>query len=223
MAKRSTPLSHGETRPTRKRRGSEKPRSPPRTRRADVEQWAVNKAVHYNEWANFGKTDFEPVVAAFRELLDCFPCSDCDSWLYVTPRQFRSPAMSHCSQHEPKNQTKVEPRRNCRLELIEPGERSRHRQRLREYSPSGNRRAACMCSCRETAPRYCSLRRRWASSSCYVLRLASQPNTALNPFRPDFPAASGISTRPWVLVSSNRIAASSAAGLRCMYRCVRLD
>jgi hypothetical protein len=31
-----------------------------------VEQWAVNKAVHYNEWANFGKKDFEPVVAALR-------------------------------------------------------------------------------------------------------------------------------------------------------------
>jgi hypothetical protein len=26
---------------------------------SNVEQWAVNKAVHYNEWANFGKKDFE--------------------------------------------------------------------------------------------------------------------------------------------------------------------
>jgi hypothetical protein len=52
-----------------------------------VEQWAVNKAVHYNEWANFGKKDFEPVVAAFKELLECFRCDDCQSWLYVTPRQ----------------------------------------------------------------------------------------------------------------------------------------
>jgi hypothetical protein len=38
----------------------------------NVEQWAVNKAVHYNEWANFGKKDFEPVVSAFKELLACF-------------------------------------------------------------------------------------------------------------------------------------------------------
>jgi recombinational DNA repair ATPase RecF len=53
---------------------------------ANVEQWAVNKAVHYNEWANFGKKDFEPVVAAFRDLLACFRCESCDSWLYVTPR-----------------------------------------------------------------------------------------------------------------------------------------
>ena len=30
-----------------------------------AEQWAVNKALHYNAWANFGKNDFVPVVAAF--------------------------------------------------------------------------------------------------------------------------------------------------------------
>ena len=51
-----------------------------------VEQWAVNKAVHYNEWANFGKKDFEPVVAAFKALLVCFRCETCESWLHVTPR-----------------------------------------------------------------------------------------------------------------------------------------
>lgn len=53
---------------------------------ANVEQWAVNKAVHYNEWANFGKKDFEPVAASFKELLECFQCPTCQSWLYVTPR-----------------------------------------------------------------------------------------------------------------------------------------
>jgi AAA domain len=52
----------------------------------NVEQWAVNKAVHYNAWANFGKKDFEPVVTAYRELLSCFSCPTCESWLYVTPR-----------------------------------------------------------------------------------------------------------------------------------------
>jgi hypothetical protein len=51
-----------------------------------VEQWAVNKAVHYNEWANLGKKDFQPVVVAYKELLDCFACGGCGSWLYVTPR-----------------------------------------------------------------------------------------------------------------------------------------
>lgn len=53
---------------------------------ATVEQWAVNKAVHYNEWANFGKADFTPVVAAYHELLDRFRCATCKSWLYATPR-----------------------------------------------------------------------------------------------------------------------------------------
>jgi hypothetical protein len=53
---------------------------------SSVEQWAVNRAVHYNEWANFGRKDFEPVVAAFKELLECFSCGKCDSWLYITPR-----------------------------------------------------------------------------------------------------------------------------------------
>lgn len=52
---------------------------------SSVEQWAVNKAVHYNAWANFGKKDFEPVVSAFKDLLDSFRCDSCQSWLYVTP------------------------------------------------------------------------------------------------------------------------------------------
>ena len=51
----------------------------------DEEQWAVNKAVHFNEWANFGKKDFEPVVQAFKELLDCFRCDDCKAWIYLSP------------------------------------------------------------------------------------------------------------------------------------------
>ena len=50
------------------------------------ENWAVNKAVHYNECANFGKKDFEPVVAAFKALLACFRCEACESWVHVTPR-----------------------------------------------------------------------------------------------------------------------------------------
>ena len=61
-----------------------------------VEQWAVNKAVHYNAWANFGKKDFEPVVAAFRDLLDQFRCQTCSSWLYVTPKR-GAPESLRCS------------------------------------------------------------------------------------------------------------------------------
>jgi hypothetical protein len=52
----------------------------------NVEQWAVNKAVHYYEWANFGKKDFEPVVAAFKDLVAHFQCDTCQSFLYVSLR-----------------------------------------------------------------------------------------------------------------------------------------
>ena len=53
------------------------------------EQWAVNKAIHFNEWATFSKADFEPVVQALRALLGTWQCSnpECDSWLYPVPRQ----------------------------------------------------------------------------------------------------------------------------------------
>jgi hypothetical protein len=62
-----------------------------------VEQWAVNRAVHYNEWANFGKKDFEPVVGAFKELLECFRCPDCQSWLYVSPSRGSNPESLRCA------------------------------------------------------------------------------------------------------------------------------
>ena len=58
-----------------------------------TEQWAVNKAVHYNEWANLGKKDFEPVVAAYKDFLECFRCANCESWLYVTPKRGPSEAL----------------------------------------------------------------------------------------------------------------------------------
>lgn len=50
------------------------------------EEWAINKAIHYNEWANLSRNDFSPVVTAFRELLQQFRCSNCDTWIHVTPR-----------------------------------------------------------------------------------------------------------------------------------------
>jgi recombinational DNA repair ATPase RecF len=62
---------------------------------AQVEQWAVNKAVHYNEWANFGKKDFEPVTAAFKELFEHFRCASCDGWLHASPRSM--PETLRCS------------------------------------------------------------------------------------------------------------------------------
>jgi len=64
---------------------------------AGVEQWAVNKAVHYNEWANFGRKDFQPVVAAFKELVEHFQCGACQSFLFISPRSNPDSMRCACS------------------------------------------------------------------------------------------------------------------------------
>ena len=51
------------------------------------EQWVLNKAIHFNEWAQFTKSEFREVVEAFKRLLAELRCSSCESWLYVTPRK----------------------------------------------------------------------------------------------------------------------------------------
>ena len=53
------------------------------------EQWVINKAIHYNEWASFTKAEFRAVVEAFKSLLLQFRCqkAECESWLYVAPRR----------------------------------------------------------------------------------------------------------------------------------------
>lgn len=55
--------------------------------RTNTEQWNVNKAVHFNEWANMQKDDFVQVVEAFKDLYEkVFSCSNpsCQSVLQVT-------------------------------------------------------------------------------------------------------------------------------------------
>ena len=61
------------------------------------EEWIVNKAIHYNEWANLSRNDFMPVISAFKDLLQQFRCArpKCDSWLSVTPRH--EPVDLRCS------------------------------------------------------------------------------------------------------------------------------
>jgi hypothetical protein len=60
-----------------------------------VEQWSVNKAVHYNKWANFSVNDFKPVVVAFKELMQCFRCTVCNGSIYVLPKV--NPQSLRCS------------------------------------------------------------------------------------------------------------------------------
>ncbi len=54
--------------------------------RTQVEQWAVNVNVHYNQWANFSVNDFQPVVEAFQDLYALFVCMRCKAMLHVVSR-----------------------------------------------------------------------------------------------------------------------------------------
>lgn len=41
--------------------------------------------VHYNEWANLSKEDFQPIVDAFKALDLAVRCENCGSILFVRP------------------------------------------------------------------------------------------------------------------------------------------
>jgi RecF/RecN/SMC N terminal domain len=49
------------------------------------ENWALNPAVHFNDWANFAKADFHPVLEAWKQFIDLFTCGNaaCASLIYV--------------------------------------------------------------------------------------------------------------------------------------------
>lgn len=52
---------------------------------SNVEQWQVNAAVHYNNWADLNKNDFVPVVESYKVLVDAFTCAKCSGLLFVSP------------------------------------------------------------------------------------------------------------------------------------------
>lgn len=54
--------------------------------RCNIEQWAVNVNVHYSNWANFSRNDFQPVAEAFEDLCKLFVCSKCGKMLHVTTK-----------------------------------------------------------------------------------------------------------------------------------------
>jgi hypothetical protein len=62
-------------------------------RASQMDQWQINPAVHYNEWENLGKTDFEPVVKAFRALIQAFRCSGCADFLRASPERGKTEAL----------------------------------------------------------------------------------------------------------------------------------
>lgn len=51
--------------------------------RTNAEKWSINPAIHYNNWANLSKRDFQPVVEAFRDLYAVFVCSKCSKLLHL--------------------------------------------------------------------------------------------------------------------------------------------
>lgn len=63
---------------------------------SEVEQWQVNTAIHYNEWADLNKNDFAPVVEAFKKLLRMFECGTCNEVLRVLPERGKKEALK-CS------------------------------------------------------------------------------------------------------------------------------
>ena len=62
----------------------------------ESESWAVNPAVHYNEWENFSRQDFEPVVGACRDFLAIFTCENCESWLHLSGQAGSAPESLRC-------------------------------------------------------------------------------------------------------------------------------
>lgn len=52
-------------------------------KRLGGELWAMNINVHFNDWTNFEKNDFAPVVKAYRDLFELFICNKCQSMIRV--------------------------------------------------------------------------------------------------------------------------------------------
>lgn len=51
------------------------------------EEWMINKAVHYNAWADLQSKEFAAVVSSFQQLLQMMQCpnTDCGEFLCVSP------------------------------------------------------------------------------------------------------------------------------------------
>ena len=56
-------------------------------RKTGHEQWQINTAVHFNEWADLNRNDFEPVVKAFKSFTEAFTCSQCEEMFYISPEK----------------------------------------------------------------------------------------------------------------------------------------
>lgn len=57
------------------------------------ENWQINTAVHFNEWADLKKEDFAPVVSAFRTFTGLFGCARCEEVYFVAPNRGKKEAL----------------------------------------------------------------------------------------------------------------------------------
>jgi recombinational DNA repair ATPase RecF len=57
------------------------------------ENWQLNAAVHFNEWADLKKEDFAPVVISFRTFTDAFACDTCNQMYFVAPDRGKKEAL----------------------------------------------------------------------------------------------------------------------------------
>lgn len=57
------------------------------------DNWQINTAVHFNEWADLQKEDFTPVVAAFRSFTGSFGCTACGEMYFVAPDRGKKEAL----------------------------------------------------------------------------------------------------------------------------------
>jgi recombinational DNA repair ATPase RecF len=76
---------------------------------SESEQWEINPAVHYNEWANFQREDFKPVVDAFRRLEKLFECKTCADLIYVV-KTGKTKESARCSCNTVNINLKVKPK-----------------------------------------------------------------------------------------------------------------
>ncbi|MGN7880717.1 AAA family ATPase [Ensifer sp. 22460] len=57
------------------------------------DNWQINTAVHFNEWADLQKADFTPVVSAFRGFTSSFGCTTCGEMYFVAPDRGKKEAL----------------------------------------------------------------------------------------------------------------------------------
>ncbi len=67
--------------------------------KSNADQWQINPAIHYNEWANLTPDDFKHVANAFRELMAKFFCQEngCGGLYYTTYETPKELSSVRCS------------------------------------------------------------------------------------------------------------------------------